>query len=105
MHRLIMNAKDGESVDHIDHNGLNNQKSNLRICTHQENLLNAQKMKGRLGKPTTSKYKGVYWDKDHRKWRARISTKERKIHVGLFHSEEDANDACKLAREQHGVVG
>ncbi len=40
MHRLIMNTPKGMEVDHIDHNGLNNQKHNLRNCTHQQNTMN-----------------------------------------------------------------
>lgn len=59
MHRMIMGAKDGEEVDHIDGNGLNNQRGNLRICTHAQNMQNRAKHKN----GTTSQYKGVYWDK------------------------------------------
>lgn len=57
MHRLIMNTPQGMDTDHIDRNGLNNQKSNLRICTRTQNLLN----RGML-KSNTSGYKGVYLD-------------------------------------------
>lgn len=55
MHRLIMNTPDGLHTDHIDHNKLNNQKDNLRICTRQENDRNRTK----TSKSTTSKFKGV----------------------------------------------
>ena len=60
MHRFIMGLeyRDGKQIDHIDGNGLNNQKSNLRIVTQTINNLNKQKQKY-----TTSKYKGVYWSK------------------------------------------
>lgn len=67
MHRLIMKAKEKEFVDHIDGNGLNNQKSNLRICTHSQNLQNRHK-----SNPGTSKYKGVSWSSNMRKWEATI---------------------------------
>src|ERR1043165_2122866 len=40
MHRVIMNAPEGMDVDHRDHNGLNNTRANLRICTHAENQRN-----------------------------------------------------------------
>lgn len=54
MHRLIMCAKEGQVVDHIDGNGLNNQKTNLRICTQVENGANRSKNKN-----NKSGYKGV----------------------------------------------
>ena len=55
MHRLIMKAKKGQMIDHIDGNGLNNQRSNLRFCTHSQNMANKKGFKN-----TSSKYKGVY---------------------------------------------
>jgi len=56
IHRLVMNAPKGMMVDHIDHNTLNNQKSNLRICTHTQNQ---QNQKNRQHGRGSSKYKGV----------------------------------------------
>jgi hypothetical protein len=55
MHRLIMPVTPGMEVDHIDGDGLNNQKSNLRICTHSENMRNQGVRPGGL-----SRYKGMY---------------------------------------------
>jgi len=55
MHRQIMNAPDHLVVDHIDHNGLNNRKENLRICTFAENCRNL-----RASRHKSSKYKGVH---------------------------------------------
>lgn len=49
MHRLITGAKDGQIVDHIDGNGLNNRRSNLRITNHYGNAQNARKRKGAHG--------------------------------------------------------
>lgn len=54
MHRLIMNAPDGINVDHRDTDKLNNQKSNLRLCTTTQNNRN-----GTLRKDNTTGYKGV----------------------------------------------
>ena len=57
MHREIMNPSDDMVVDHINHDGLDNRKENLRICSQQQNLMNMKPRKG------TSKYKGVCWKK------------------------------------------
>lgn len=60
MHREIMNTPKGMDTDHIDHNKLNNQKNNLRICTRRENQRNRKKnVNG------TSKFKGVYATTEH----------------------------------------
>ena len=56
MHRIIMDAKKGEIIDHLDGNGLNNQKSNLRNCTFQENMRNKRTW-GKI------KYNGVSFNK------------------------------------------
>ncbi len=62
MHKMVI--KTTEQVDHIDGNGLNNQKENLRACTHTENMRNR-----RLFKNNTSGFKGVIFDKFSGKWR------------------------------------
>ena len=54
MHRMIVGAKPGQIVDHINHNTLDNRRTNLRACTYQQNNMNARKRQG-----TSSKYKGV----------------------------------------------
>jgi len=85
MHRVIMNAPDGVAVDHIDGNGLNNQKSNLRFCTNQENLRNSTKRKG-----CSSKFKGVSYHKQNDRWRATITIDKRQISLGCYGCEIDA---------------
>ncbi len=88
MHRFIMNAPKGMVVDHRDGNGLNNQRSNLKLTTQQENLWNWQnKRKG------TSKYKGVHWDSYSGKWRAQIIHNSKKLSLGLFKDEKIAAKA------------
>lgn len=86
MHRQIMGVTERMvNVDHIFGNGLNNQRSNLRTCTHKQNLMN------RAGNPkSTSKFKGVSWDKQHEKWVVHISVNGKAKHIGRFESEEDA---------------
>ena len=97
MHRHIMNVQQSEQVDHKDHDGLNNQKSNLRICTSTQNHANMRKHKG------VSKFKGVTWDRQRRKWRAAIKLNLKSIHLGAFNNETEAAKAYdKKAFELHG---
>jgi hypothetical protein len=85
MHRLISKAKRGEIVDHIDGNGLNNQKLNLRICTHQENLRNRTKQSN-----NSSGYKGVTWHKGDKKWQAQALINKKMKYLGSFDTPEEA---------------
>lgn len=96
MHRVIINAKTGEQVDHKDMDGLNCQGENLRICTHSQNMMN----RGSLGR---SKYKGVDWYGKYQKWRARVSFNGASKHIGFFKSEENAATAYNIIAERvHG---
>jgi len=81
----IMNRK---SIDHIDHDGLNNQKSNLRFCTNSENMMNRRKQKN-----TLSIYKGVTFHKRNNKWMAQIRINGKIIHLGYFDVETEAAKA------------
>ncbi len=69
LQRFIFNNPLSKKIDHIDGDGLNNQKYNLRICSHSENVRNSKK---RNNKKQTSIYKGVTWDKTRNRYRARI---------------------------------
>ena len=93
MHTLIMTPKDGEEVDHVDSNGCNNQKYNLRVCSGEQNKRNKQKQQGNY----TSKFKGVYWFKRANKWRAQINVANKSIHLGYFLEENDAAKAYNIA--------
>ena len=98
MHRKVANAPKGLMVHHINHDGLDNRRSNLRICTYLQNLLNNRPKHG-----GTSKYKGVVWCKTRKKFRARITLNRKSIHLGYFKSETDAAKAYdKKARELFG---
>jgi hypothetical protein len=88
MHRLILDAPKGLFVDHIDHNGLDNRRENLRLCTRLENLRNARPSRG-----GSSKYKGVNWCKIRKKFRARITHNKKRIYLGYFENEIDAAKA------------
>lgn len=82
MHRLITGAPKGLFVDHRDHNGLNNRRSNLRLCTHAENSRNTRPAWGK-----SSRYKGVSWDKNRSRYQANIRYNGKLIRIGRFKSE------------------
>jgi hypothetical protein len=93
VHSLIAQAflgdrPDGLDVDHIDGKKDNNDPSNLRYVTKEQNLRGYQKVKGR------SKYRGVYLKKDHDKWCVNVGItlngKQKKIHIGYFEDEKGA---------------
>lgn len=90
MHRLILGAATGQQCDHRNSNGLDNRRSNLRACTHQQNQQNRRKQRQRSGKPCSSRFKGVCWQKEHRCWRVHITHNGNVMHLGYFHSEHDA---------------
>jgi hypothetical protein len=86
MHRLLLCHPMGLVIDHLDHDGLNNQRSNLRAVTHRENLSNLR-TKG------TSEYVGVSWSNAKSKWVSQIRIQGRKTFLGYFDIEADAASA------------
>ncbi len=82
MHREIMKTPKHLVCDHINRNGIDNRKRNLRNCTTRENLLNRGPKRG-----SVSKYKGVYWRKQRKKWSADIQRAGNYKHLGYFESE------------------
>ena len=100
MHRLIMNVTDNNVfVDHINRNGLDNRKSNLRLCSNAQNQINKTKHKN-----NTSGYKGVFYSKQHKKFRANIGYKGRKIFIGLFDTAIEAAKAYdNKSNELYGI--
>lgn len=93
MHRLIIGASTGEIVDHRDGDGLNNRRSNLRICAHKENMRNRSRTCG------SSRFKGVYRQGDI--WRAQIGVDGKRIRLGNFVSETKAAKAYDAAALVH----
>jgi hypothetical protein len=102
MHRIIMGAKDPKiQIDHKDGNRLNNQRSNLRLCTNAQNAWNTPKKRSINGIPT-SQYKGV-WYNGH-SFRVSITINNKRKHLGHYANEEDAarayNEAAKMRDAQ-----
>lgn len=86
MHRFILGISDPKvHVDHVNHDGLDNRRSNLRIVVGSQNHMNQRPQVGR-----TSMYKGVYWDKGREKWRSRINANGQRTHLGYFDDEREA---------------
>lgn len=94
MHRMIMNAKKGEQVDHINHDGLDNRRSNLRIVTQHQNNGNLRK-----SSHNTSGYKGVSFYKrvKEKPWSAYITNNRKKQHLGYFKTIQEAAIAYNQA--------
>ena len=93
MHRYIMerilnrSLRKGEHVDHIDHNGLNNCRNNLRLANSKENSYNRRKC------IHSSIYKGVSWNKRDSNWRVRIRIDGKLLSLGGYKNERDAAKA------------
>lgn len=104
MHVAIMervlgrSIEEGLLVDHIDGNGLNNSRSNLRIATRAENNRNVRR--NSLNK---SGYKGVYWAKSSQKWHSVITVNGKKMSLGYFTDPEEAyRRYCDAAKHFFG---
>lgn len=98
MHRFILSASKGEEVDHRNHDGLDNRRSNLRLATKSQNHGNERK----TDLPTTSRFKGVSASLK-KGWRAQIMVNGLNRHIGYFVSENDAAAAyAEAARAAFG---
>lgn len=103
IHRFILNVSKEMFVDHKDGNPLNNQKSNLRICSKEFNNKNVK-----INSKNISGYKGVHFSKNNRKWRANISFNNKIIYLGYFETPERAaqayDEASKKYHDEFGVT-
>jgi hypothetical protein len=102
MHRLILSrmldrplAK-GEIPDHINNNGLDNRRENLRLATYRQNCGNS-----RININNTSGFKGVTWRPNNRKWEASLKTGDGSRYLGLFRTPEEAYAAYLEAAKHH----
>ncbi len=92
MHRQIMDFPKDIMIDHINGNGIDNRRSNLRFATYSQNLANMRSVA-----PSTSRFKGVYWDKKANAWGSTIQHEKERIFIGYFNDEY----AAALAYDAH----
>jgi hypothetical protein len=99
LHREIMGLKhrDGKEVDHIDRDPLNNRRSNLRVVSHADNQRNMSSQAG-----STSRHRGVWWDKVNSKWAARANLAGVAYNFGRFADEDDAGRAVNAFWVERG---
>jgi hypothetical protein len=97
MHQHLIHAPDGYIIDHINGNGLDNRRDNLRLATVAQNAWNSKKRNPRSG------YKGVCFDKDKKLWRAAIVCNRKRFHLGYFKNKIAAAHAYdRAAKKYHG---
>jgi len=96
MHRFLLGVTGESKVDHQDGNGLNNQRSNIRVATLSQNNSNRRKKTG-----TSSKYKGVHWDKARKKWSAKVHVGDKYYCLGRFTDESEAALAYDIEAKKH----
>ena len=99
MHRLLLNAKPGDQVDHISGNRLDNRRANIRMCTQSQNNAN-------MNTPihNTSGFKGVHWHMQRNgkgKWLAQIAVDGKNIYIGVFVDIKDAIRAYDTAARKY----
>lgn len=99
MHRIVMDAPDYKNqkldVDHINHCTVDNRKNNLRLISHQQNLMNQK-----VNCNNKCKHKGIYYDKKRNKWRAEIEFNQKKYRLGRFDTIEEAIEVRKQAEKE-----
>jgi len=99
MHRLLLDAPPGSDVDHLNGDGLDNRRENLRLATRSQNLWNS-----RLSAANKSGYKGVAPGRQPGHWRALLVHNQRTISLGQYDTPEEAARAYDArARELHGA--
>ncbi len=98
MHRLVADTPLNLVCDHINHDGLDNRRGNLRLCTRLQNSRNRLPRRG-----GSSKYKGVTWNKRRKKFMAEIRVNQKYQYLSYFENEIDAAKAYdKKAKEFFG---
>jgi hypothetical protein len=97
MHRLVVGAGAEMTVDHVNGDGLDNRRLNLRLATRSQNSANAGPNRRQAGK--SSRYKGVSWNKSRSRWVAFINHHGKGHHVGQSLDEDEAARMYDVAAE------
>lgn len=101
MHRILNKTPNGFDTDHVDRDKLNNRKCNLRTCTRSQNKKNCSPR-------GVSKYVGVSWINEIKKWRVSIRINGKKTHVGSYANELEAakayNDAASFFYGEYASI-
>jgi hypothetical protein len=100
MHRVIANTPAGLETDHIDRDGLNNRRSNLRCVTTVENQQNSNAQIN-----NTSGFKGVSWNKKSSKWEAKIKSLGKQYYLGMYDCARSASVAYESAASKIIAAG
>lgn len=96
MHRFVLGLSKGDpNVDHKNHNGLDNQRDNLRVVTQAQNLQNV-----RAHRDSASRYRGVHWDRHRKAWRAQVKVNGKHVLDKRFPTEREAAAAAAAVRRE-----
>lgn len=94
IHQIIL--PEANCIDHINGNGLDNRRSNIRSCSIAQNNINHK-----VRTDNTSGTTGVFWSKKHKQWRSQIKLNGKMIHLGLFKDKLNAVTTRKLAEKEY----
>ena len=103
MHHVVLPLQKGLMIDHINGNGLDNRRANLRLVTKSQNMMNR-------GKQINNKsgYMGVCWHKQHGRWRAYIKVNKKQISLGLYDTLKEAakayNEGAKKYHREYAYL-
>ena len=101
LHRAIMGEPEGFQVDHINGNGLDNRRANLRLATGSQNQHNRG-----ANLHNTSGFKGVTWHKEAQKWQAQVALGGKNKYLGRYNTAEAAHAAyAEASAKYHGKFG
>lgn len=90
MHRFLLKPLGSEKLDHINGNGLDNRRCNLRVLNNAQNCRSFKRKSLLRNNECSSKYRGVYWKKSEKKWCSQIVFNYKRFTVGYFKTEQEA---------------